>query len=152
DFVYHFAAQVAVTTSLDTPRHEFEVNALGTTNVLEAARRAPHEPAVLFLSTNTVYRDLSGLELERSATRWGTGRRRVASSGRAGEQPRAFHTPDGCSKGAADQYVLDYARVRGLRSAVFRMSCICGPHQLGTEDQGWVAHFVLRTLAGQAIA
>src|SRR5690606_36450713 len=112
---------------------------------------APHEPAVLFLSTNKVYGDISGLELERSATRWMPVERRVASSGIAEDQPLAVHTPYGCSKGAADQYVLDYARVLGLRSAVFRMSCIYGPHQLGTEDQGWVAHFVLRTLAGQAI-
>jgi CDP-paratose 2-epimerase len=144
--VFHFAAQVAVTTSLSEPVHDFMVNAGGTLNLLEAIRAQAEPPPLLFTSTNKVYGDLEDVELvpdgaryvpADTATRmWGISERRAID----------FHSPYGCSKGAADQYVLDYARTFGLPAVVFRMSCIYGPHQFGTEDQGWVAHFLLRAL------
>ena len=147
--VYHFAAQVAVTTSLDDPRRDFEVNTLGTFNLLEAVRHhAPRVP-LLFTSTNKVYGELTGLELREE------GRRYVPTDARwqhgVAEAGLDFHSPYGCSKGAADQYVLDYARSFDLQATVFRMSCIYGPHQCGNEDQGWVAHFVRRALTGEPI-
>jgi CDP-paratose 2-epimerase len=144
--VYHFAAQVAVTSSLVDPMHDFDVNARGTLTLLEAIRQAPRPPSLLFTSTNKVYGDLEALPLRESATRYeprDSGIRRYGISETAG---LAFHSPYGCSKGVAEQYVLDYARTFHLRSVVFRMSCIYGPHQCGTEDQGWVAHFLLSIL------
>jgi CDP-paratose 2-epimerase len=148
DVLVHLAAQVAVTTSISDPRLDFEVNAQGTFNVLEAARRAPHPPVVLFSSTNKVY---GGMEDEQVAEGGGRHRFERLSCGVSEEQPLDFHSPYGCSKGAADQYVRDYARIYGLRSVVFRQSCIYGPHQFGIEDQGWVAWFALRSLLGQPI-
>jgi CDP-paratose 2-epimerase len=148
DVVLHLAAQVAVTTSLRDPRDDFEVNALGTLNVLEAARARTRPPALIFTSTNKVYGDLVGLSLEEGRTRY----RPADEADRSGiteRRPLDFHSPYGCSKGAADQYVLDYARTWQLPAAVFRMSCIYGPHQHGTEDQGWVAHFLIRALRGE---
>jgi CDP-paratose 2-epimerase len=128
--IYHFAAQVAVTNSLDDPRHDFEVNLGGTFNILEATRTSGRRPFLLFTSTNKVYGGLSGL-----------------SGADVGEnQPLDFHSPYGCSKGAADQYVRDYARIYGIPTVVFRMSCIAGPRQFGNEDQGWVAHFLYSAL------
>jgi len=148
--VYHLAAQVAVTTSLNDPAADFEINARGTLNLLEQVRACSNPPSVVFTSTNKVYGELADIELVKSARRYEP----VDDSLRGGvpeNRPLSFHSPYGCSKGAADQYVLDYARVFGLRACVFRMSCIYGPRQFGTEDQGWVAHFMIRALAGHPI-
>ncbi len=149
--VFHFAAQVAVTTSLVDPVADFGINIQGTMHLLEALRtRAPHVPLV-FASTNKVYGDLADLDfvLEDGAYRPVDAQVRAHGIGEA--RPLDFHTPYGCSKGAADQYVLDYARSFGLRTAVMRMSCIYGQRQMGTEDQGWVAHFLIRALRGEPI-
>lgn len=137
--VYHLAAQTAVTTSVVEPRADFETNALGTLNVLEAARASPQPPLVVFASTNKVYGGLDDLEVVERETRYTL----AHGSGVSESHPVEFHTPYGCSKGAADQYVQDYARIYGLRTAVLRLSCVYGPRQFGTEDQGWVAHFVI---------
>jgi len=149
--VFHFAAQVAVTTSLVEPRRDFEVNALGTLNVLEAVRALSPAPPLVFTSTNKVYGALSDVALERRATRYEPADPALAARGIGEERPLDFHSPYGCSKGAADQYVLDYARSFGIPAVVFRMSCIYGPHQCGNEDQGWVAHFLKRALAREPI-
>jgi CDP-paratose 2-epimerase len=149
--VFHFAAQVAVTTSLDDPREDFSVNALGTLNVLEAARAQPAPPSVLMTSTNKVYGGLEDIGLRLDARRYGPVDPHIARHGVAESRPLDFHSPYGCSKGAADQYVRDYARSFGLKTVVFRMSCIYGQRQFGTEDQGWVAHFLLRALQGAPI-
>jgi CDP-paratose 2-epimerase len=151
DQVFHFAAQVAVTTSLDDPRADFEVNAGGTFNLLEALGRLDDPPPLVFTSTNKVYGTLPGLAFERDGERWEPRDRQLRLHGLDESLPLDFCTPYGCSKGAADQYVLDQAKSCGLPAAVFRMSCIYGPHQHGTEDQGWVAHFLLRALAGETI-
>jgi len=137
--IYHFAAQVAVTTSLDDPRSDFEVNAGGTLNILEAARQSGNRPFLLFTSTNKVYGKLGNTgDSERIGTRE--------------SQPLDFYSPYGCSKGTADQYVHDYARIFSIPTVVFRMSCIAGPRQFGNEDQGWVAHFVYSALQGKTIS
>ncbi len=149
--VFHMAAQVAVTTSLVDPREDFAVNIASTLGLLEALRtRAPETPLV-FASTNKVYGDLADVDfvLEDEAYRPADPAIRAHGIGEA--RPLDFHTPYGCSKGAADQYVLDYARSFGLRTAVLRMSCIYGQRQMGTEDQGWVAHFLIRALEGRPI-
>jgi CDP-paratose 2-epimerase len=151
DHIYHFAAQVAVTSSLDNPLQDFEVNARGTLNVLEAARRRRNPPAVFFTSTNKVYGDLSGLALSVTERGYQPLATELRQHGVREDAPLNFHSPYGCSKGCADQYVRDYARSYGLPSVVFRMSCIYGPRQFGTEDQGWVAHFLLRVLRGEPI-
>jgi CDP-paratose 2-epimerase len=142
--IYHLAAQVAVTTSLGDPVDDFAVNAEGTLNLLEEARLLPEPPFLLFTSTNKVYGSLPDLELERNGRRWEPADPVIRERGLSEARPLDFCTPYGCSKGAADQYVLDYAKSYGIRSVVFRMSCIYGPHQHGTEDQGWVAHFAIR--------
>jgi len=144
DEIYHFAAQVAVTTSLETPIEDFEINARGTLNVLEAARRRRPSPPLIFTSTNKVYGALADLTLLKTDRRYVPESPRVRENGIGEERPLDFHSPYGCSKGAADQYVLDYARSYDLPALVFRMSCIYGPHQFGTEDQGWVAHFLIQ--------
>ncbi len=144
--VFHFAAQVAVTTSLVDPRSDFASNLQGTLNVLEAIRRQDPPPTLLFTSTNKVYGDLRDIELVPVGTRHVPRDHVVRMCGISEAQPLEFHSPYGCSKGAADQYVLDYARMYRLPSVVFRMSCIYGRRQLGTEDQGWVAHFALQML------
>jgi CDP-paratose 2-epimerase len=149
--VFHFAAQTAVTTSVGDPLHDFEVNARGTLNLLEALRALEDPPPLVFTSTNKVYGRLSDVDLSVSATRYEPSDRTLRANGIAETRATDFHSPYGCSKGAADQYVLDYARTFGIPAVVFRMSCIYGPHQLGNEDQGWVAHFLLRALAGEAI-
>jgi len=140
--IYHFAAQVAVTTSVVDPRHDFEVNLGGTFNVLDAARRSGNRPFILFTSTNKVYGELVlGAPII-------SGKRYVmpGHEGVSETQPLDFHSPYGCSKGAADQYVRDFGRIYGIPTVVFRMSCVAGPRQFGTEDQGWVAHFVYSAL------
>ena len=140
DLVVHLAAQVAVTTSVKNPREDFEINALGTFNVLEAARLQAHPPAVFFASTNKVYGGMEDVAVTQHETRY---LYRDLPEGVNEHQPLDFHSPYGCSKGAADQYVRDYARIYGLRTVVFRQSCIYGERQFGVEDQGWVAHFVI---------
>jgi CDP-paratose 2-epimerase len=149
--VVHLAAQVAVTTSLDDPTRDFAVNAGGTLNVLDAVRTAPHAPPLLFTSTNKVYGDLADIELEGDRHRYQPVDTALRGRGIDERRPLAFQSPYGCSKGAADQYVLDFARSFGLRTVVFRMSCIYGLYQHGTEDQGWVAHFAIRALRGEPI-
>ena len=149
--VFHFAAQVAVTSSLEDPIHDHDVNVNGTVNVLEAARAEPEPPAVLFTSPNKVYGGMEDVELHLDGMRYEPSNAVLRRRGFSEERRLDFHSPYGCSKGAADQYVLDYARSYGLRTAVFRMSCIYGPHQCGNEDQGWVAHFVIRALEGKPI-
>lgn len=140
--IYHFAAQVAVTTSIADPRHDFEVNLGGTFNILDAARRSGNNPFLIFTSTNKVYGDLGLGAPEASKTRY----LYPDHKGVEESQPLDFHSPYGCSKGAADQYVHDFGRIYGLPTVVFRMSCIAGPRQFGTEDQGWVAHLVYSAL------
>jgi len=149
--VFHFAAQVAVTTSIEDPAADFEANLRGTFNVLEAARSARNPPPLIYTSTNKVYGDLSDLAVHRLGDRYMPCSEETARNGIGEDHPLDFHSPYGCSKGGADQYVLDYARSYGLPAAVFRMSCIYGPHQYGTEDQGWVAHFLIRALQDQPI-
>ncbi len=144
--VFHLAAQVAVTTSLDHPVEDFEVNARGTLNLLEALRALPQPPPLVFTSTNKVYGDLRELKLLIKDGRYEPQDDAVRAHGFGESCPLHFHSPYGCSKGAAGQYVQDYARTFGLPTVVFRMSCIYGPHQFGTEDQGWVAHFLIRAL------
>ena len=149
--VFHFAAQVAVTTSLVDPREDFDVNVRGTVNLLDAIRVRREAVPVIFASTNKVYGDLADVPLEQHGARYEP-RAIPARFGVDESRPLDFHTPYGCSKGAADQYVLDYARSFGIPTAVFRMSCIYGQRQMGTEDQGWVAHFLIRALEGKPIA
>jgi CDP-paratose 2-epimerase len=151
DHVYHLAAQVAVTTSLVDPSTDFDVNARGTLNVLEAARRSPEPPSLVFASTNKVYGALADVKLERRGKRYQPVDEQLRRLGVDENRTLEFHSPYGCSKGAADQYVLDYARSFGLRAVVMRMSCIYGPHQNGTEDQGWVAHFVRCALENEPV-
>jgi CDP-paratose 2-epimerase len=149
--VYHLAAQVAVTCSIEDPFSDFEVNARGTLNVLEALRACPHPPPLVFTSTNKVYgAACSPADLREEGRRFQAVRPDLAR-GFGEAQPLDLQSPYGCSKGAADQYVLDYARVFSIPAVVFRMSCIYGPRQFGTEDQGWVAHFLRSALAGTPI-
>lgn len=145
--IYNFAAQVAVTTSVSDPRLDFDVNIGGTFNILEAARTSGNKPFVLFTSTNKVYGDFGGNEATVEGKRYVS----PASKGTAEDQPLDFHSPYGCSKGAADQYVRDYSRIYGLPTVVFRMSCIAGQRQFGNEDQGWVAHFLYSALLGKPL-
>jgi CDP-paratose 2-epimerase len=149
--IFHFAAQVAVTTSLADPQEDFSINAQGTLNVLEAARRQAVPPRMIFTSTNKVYGGLEDLEMVRQGKRYQPKLDSVRARGIDETRPLDFHSPYGCSKGAADQYVVDYSRAFGLSGVVFRMSCIYGPRQFGTEDQGWVAHFAIRAMKGQPI-
>jgi CDP-paratose 2-epimerase len=139
-----------VTTSLEDPWGDFAVNAGGTLELLEAVRHAGTGARLIFTSTNKVYGSIDDVELSAMATRY-TPLGAIAHRGIDERRPLQFHSPYGCSKGAADQYVLDYGRSYGLPTAVFRMSCIYGPHQHGTEDQGWLAHFMIRALEGRGI-
>jgi CDP-paratose 2-epimerase len=140
DTVFHLAAQVAVTTSVENPQDDFSINAQGTVNILEVARRQNPMPVVLYTSTNKVYGGLDHIRVVERASRYEF---EDLPDGVPETCPLDFHSPYGCSKGAADQYVRDYHRIYGLPSIVFRMSCIYGPHQFGNEDQGWVAHFCI---------
>ncbi len=149
--VFHFAAQVAVTTSLVDPIEDFEINAGGTLNLLEALRALPEPPPLVFTSTNKVYGGLEDVTLACRAGRYEPENRELRERGISEHRALDFHSPYGCSKGTADQYVLDYSRSYGLRTIVFRMSCIYGPHQFGTEDQGWVAHFLIRAIERKPI-
>ena len=148
DVVYHLAGQAAVTTSVQDPRSDFEINVLGTLNVLEAARLTKRPPIVFFASTNKVYGSMETIAIEERETRYCYGN---LPRGMSETQRLDFHSPYGCSKGAADQYVSDYARTYGLRTVVFRQSCIYGPRQFGVEDQGWAVHFVISAVFGRPI-
>lgn len=148
DVVIHLAAQVAVTTSVQNPRNDFEVNAIGTFNLLEAIRNSGNNPIVIYSSTNKVYGELENLPIAEtkrnykfSNLKWGVSEERNLD----------FHSPYGCSKGTADQYVRDYSRIYGLNTIVFRQSCIYGPRQFGVEDQGWVAWFLIALAMGKKI-
>jgi CDP-paratose 2-epimerase len=156
DVIYHLASQVAVTTSVHDPRHDFEVNALGTFNVLEAARLrstasssvSGRRPIVLYASTNKVYGGMEDVVVVEGEAGYAY---RDYPQGIPETYPLDFHSPYGCSKGAGDQYVRDYARIYGLPTVVFRQSCIYGPRQFGVEDQGWVAWFLIAAVTGQPI-
>jgi CDP-paratose 2-epimerase len=148
DVIVHLAAQVAVTTSVTDPRPDFEINALGTFNVVEAARLSERQPVVLYASTNKVYGEMENVPVVERETRW---EYQNLPFGCPETQPLDFHSPYGCSKGTGDQYVRDYARIYGLRSVVFRQSCIYGPRQFGIEDQGWLAWMVIAALTGRQI-
>ncbi len=149
DAVFHLAAQVAVTTSVTDPRNDFEINALGTFNLVEAVRTHGSNPAVVFASTNKVYGGMEDVEVEHVGQQY---RYKGLPHGVSEERGLDFHSPYGCSKGAADQYVHDYSRIYGLRSVVLRMSCIYGTRQFGNEDQGWVAHFCIQAALGRPIS
>lgn len=149
--VFHFAAQVAVTTSVADPARDLDVNLRGTFAVLEACRRRSDPPPLLFASTNKVYGRIDDLPLVEAGDRYVPADPELARHGIAENRPLEFCSPYGCSKGAADQYVLDHARIYGLPATVLRMSCLYGPHQFGTEDQGWVAHFLISALAGAPV-
>lgn len=150
--VFHYAAQTAVTTSLVNPLEDFETNARGTLNVLEAIRKSGRRTPVIFASTNKVYGALGDLGMVELDDRYLPENEAIRARGIAEDRPLDFCTPYGCSKGVADQYILDYAKSFGIPAAVLRMSCIYGPRQFGTEDQGWVAHFLIRALAGEPIS
>jgi CDP-paratose 2-epimerase len=149
DQVYHFAAQVAVTSSIEDPKTDFDVNVGGTLNLLEEVRSAPSPPAIIYTSTNKVYGSLDQIPVTLHSKRYRP--LNPAEDALDETAPLDFHSPYGCSKGAAEQYVLDYQRTYGLKTVVFRMSCIYGPHQFGTEDQGWVAHVISRAIRGKPI-
>ncbi|MCK6581737.1 MAG: SDR family NAD(P)-dependent oxidoreductase [Anaerolineales bacterium] len=146
DVIVHLAGQVAVTTSVTNPRDDFESNALGTFNVMEAARSSGRNPIVIYASTNKVYGGMEEVELFEEPTRW---RYKDLVNGCPETQPLDFHSPYGCSKGTGDQYARDYARIYGLPTVVFRQSCIYGPRQFGIEDQGWVAWFMIAAVTGR---
>jgi len=148
DAIYHLASQVAVTTSVQDPRHDFEVNAWGTLNVLEAARLSGRKPLVLYASTNKVYGGMEDVAVVETQNGYAY---RDYPYGIAETRPLDFHSPYGCSKGAGDQYVRDYARIYGLPTVVLRQSCIYGPRQFGIEDQGWVAWFLIAAVTGRPI-
>ena len=148
DVVVHLAGQTAVTISVTDPRSDFEDNALGTFNALEAARCAGTDPIFLYASTNKVYGGMEEVAVVEQETRYAY---RDFPFGIPETQLLDFHSPYGCSKGAGDQYVRDYARIYGLRTVVLRQSCIYGPRQMGIEDQGWVAWFIIAALTGQPI-
>lgn len=148
EVIVHLAAQVAVTTSVSLPREDFEVNALGTFNVLEGARLSGRRPIVLYASTNKVYGAMENVRVEEQATRW---RYKDMPMGCSESHPLDFHSPYGCSKGAGDQYVRDYARIYDLPTVVMRQSCIYGPRQFGIEDQGWLAWMIIAAVTGRPL-
>lgn len=149
--VFHFAGQTAVTTSLEDPKDDFTANAGATLNLLEAIRAQDKSPTLVFTSTNKVYGDLSDVDLVEEQTRYEPADDQVRERGISEDRRLQLCSPYGCSKGAADQYVLDYAETFGIDACVFRMSCIYGPRQFGTEDQGWIAHFLIRALEDDQI-
>jgi CDP-paratose 2-epimerase len=148
DVIVHLAGQVAVTTSVINPRDDFEANALGTFNALEAARLSERNPVFIYSSTNKVYGGMEDVEVIEEATRW---LYKNLEYGCSEEQPLDFHSPYGVSKGSGDQYTRDYSRIYGLRSVVFRQSCIYGPRQFGVEDQGWLAWMMIAAVTGKQI-
>ncbi len=151
DVVYHLAGQTAVTSSVASPRADFEDNALGSFNALEATRAAHDagvDPIFIYASTNKVYGGMEDIVIEERGGRYAY---RDYPQGIDENQPLDFHSPYGCSKGAGDQYTRDYARIYGLRTVVIRQSCIYGTRQFGVEDQGWVAWFTIAAVIGQPI-
>ena len=150
--VFHLAAQVAVTTSITAPMDDFDVNVRGTMHVLEALRRRVDRVPMVFASTNKVYGDLQDIALDEVGPAYLPLDSALREFGVGEGRALDFHTPYGCSKGAADQYVLDYARSFGVPACVLRMSCIYGPRQMGTEDQGWLAHFLISAMEGRPIS
>jgi len=146
--ILHLAAKVAVTSSVIEPRTDFVINALGTLNVLEAARQSSHKPIVIYSSTNKVYGDLEDVQVAEGEDSYYFPDH---PAGISESQLMDFHSPYGCSKGTGDQYVRDYHRIFDLPTVVFRQSCIYGPHQFGIEDQGWVAWFVIAAVTGKPI-
>jgi CDP-paratose 2-epimerase len=148
DVIIHYAGQVTVTTSVQNPRGDFEDNALGTFNALEAARLSGSNPIFLYASTNKVYGGMEHIGLVETESRYAY---RDYPQGISEDFPLDFHSPYGCSKGAGDQYVRDYARIYGLRTVVFRQSSIYGPRQFGIEDQGWLAWFIIAAITGKPI-
>jgi len=149
DVIVHLAAQVAVTTSVNDPREDFEINAQGTFNAVEAARLSGRNPILIYASTNKVYGGMDDVEVVEDATRW---RYKDLPFGAPETQPLDFHSPYGCSKGTGDQYVRDYARIYDLPTVVMRQSCIYGPRQFGVEDQGWVAWFIIAAVTGKPMS
>jgi len=150
--VFHFAAQVAVTSSLRDPICDFETNVVATVRMIDAVRRSGRRSPVIFASTNKVYGGLADLDFVLDGNAWQAADPGIRAHGISEARALEFHTPYGCSKGAADQYVLDYARSFDVPTCVLRMSCIYGPRQMGTEDQGWVAHFMIRALEREPIS
>jgi CDP-paratose 2-epimerase len=148
DVFLHLASQVAVTTSVLHPREDFDINALGTFNLLEAARLSGRHPIILYASTNKVYGGMETVPVVEEETRF-----RYADKplGVSETELLDFHSPYGCSKGAGDQYVRDYHRIYDLPTVVLRQSCIYGPRQFGVEDQGWVAWFVIAVITGRTL-
>ena len=148
EMVLHLAAQVAVTTSIVRPVEDFQINAHGTFNVLEAVRESGNKPLVIYSSTNKVYGGMPDAICVKSSTRYSF---RDFPDGISEDRPLDFHSPYGCSKGAADQYVHDYGRIYDIPTVVFRQSCIYGQRQFGVEDQGWVAWFAIAALLERPI-
>jgi CDP-paratose 2-epimerase len=148
DLVFHLAGQVAVTTSVLNPTEDFEINSLGTLNVLEAIRKCNNSPVFVYSSTNKVYGGMEGTKIKETESRY---QYQDLPEGVDEEFPLDFHSPYGCSKGSADQYTRDYARIYGLKTIVFRQSCIYGYHQFGVEDQGWLAWFVIQSVLNRPI-
>ncbi|HOM26156.1 MAG TPA: GDP-mannose 4,6-dehydratase [bacterium] len=148
DIIYHLAAQVAVTKSVEDPIDDFEVNSTGTLYLLEAIRKNCPDAVLIFSSTNKVYGELSHLKLKEGKKKYFLADRK---NGIDEKENLDFHSPYGCSKGTADQYIRDYYRIYGIKSVVFRQSCIYGPFQYGNEDQGWVAHFIIKAILGEKI-
>ncbi len=151
DQVFHLAAQVAVTTSVAEPMEDFGVNLGGTLTLLEELRRMDKPPRLLFTSTNKVYGGLDDVKVQLRGSRYEARHRDYGLHGIGEDRALQFCSPYGCSKGGADQYVLDYAKTYDLPAVVFRMSCIYGPHQCGNEDQGWVAHFLMQAMSRASI-
>lgn len=151
DVVIHLAAQVAVTTSVVDPRTDFEINALGTFNVLEAVRISENKPFVLYSSTNKVYGSLEELSVIEEDKRYRFSSDEHHQYGVSETQQLDFHSPYGVSKGVADQYTIDYSRIYGLKTVVFRQSCIYGTNQFGVEDQGWLAWFTIAMMTERPI-
>ncbi len=147
--VFHLAGQVAVTTSVTNPRDDFGSNALGTFNVLEAVRTNGMDPVLIYSSTNKVYGKMDDLEIQDNGDRYSYS---DLPQGVSETRSLDFHSPYGCSKGTGDQYVIDYARIYGLRTVCLRQSCIYGINQFGIEDQGWVAWFTIAALLGKKIS
>ena len=148
EVIFHLAAQVAVTTSVADPKTDFEINAQGTLNLLEAVRKVNPGAIVIYTSTNKVYGGMEGVHVvdRRDSYDYEKGGKGISEL-----EPLDFHSPYGCSKGAADQYMRDYSRIYGLKTMVFRMSCIYGPKQFGNGDQGWVAHFIISSIFNQPL-
>jgi CDP-paratose 2-epimerase len=148
DAVIHLAAQVAVTTSVMDPSSDFAINALGTFNILDAVRLFCPEAVFIFASTNKIYGKIAGAETALHGNRYAYVNRPY---GIGENEPLDFLSPYGCSKGSADQYTLDFARIYRIPATSFRQSCIYGPRQFGMEDQGWVAWFVIASMLGRDI-